>query len=282
MLLFGLATFSLVFAEAAAEKPLFGNMQMHSPDLTYISKYVKDHHQAEGVQGRNLRDLVKPQDTVYSFYRDPGCTVFMHHAVDHGNICYMDHGDDGSSNAIKIGCRVDMENHLNHEVFIYESLDCSGTPAFGPHTAPFHGAPEGISPGECFPVDGGMYAMAHCSGKDPFRDAYGGHFLHFDHEQNKECHDRSIKTNRPKAHNFYPMGRCFSTEPGTSMFAADSCVSYGEVMLRRDETSETCENLGEPFLHKFEDRCHSVEDEHGNPNGYERQFCVDANTGPQK
>lgn len=97
----------------------------------------------------------------------------------------------------------------------------------------------------------------------------------FEEGQVKECHDRSIKTNRAKFHNFITMGECISMDDGMSIMAEGDCSMHGQVHYREDETGEHCANLGEQKTHTYKERCR-------NRNGrVEREFCVDANTGPQ-
>jgi len=100
-------------------------------------------------------------------------------------------------------------------------------------------------------------------------------------DQLKECHDHSLKTNRAKGHNFIAANKCISMEAGESMMAVEGC-SNGEASIRVDPNGETCENLSEVYVVKFNNKCKEKHDDNGNFEGTEREMCVDENTPAQQ
>jgi len=179
MFLYTVALFAM-FGAADADT-LEKAHHFHKVDVKGISKFAKAHRDSANSH-RNLRDQIKPHDTVYQFFRDPSCNVAMFEAVDHGNTLYKNVDDeDGSISHIKIGCAVDTAGDLKHEFVDYGMTDGAGAATFQMQV-PFFGIEAGIKVGQCIqiPNDDGediTYAKIDCSGKDIFRDAPGYHIL---------------------------------------------------------------------------------------------------------
>lgn len=253
----------------------------NAPDMQILRNVRRQHQDHYVGHSRNLRDAIKPRDMVSTFYWDSDCTTPYIHSVTHGNICFGVEYD-GGAYATKFGCVVDENNIVNYASYTFTSSDqCTENAVSAPYIAPILEDVD-VRAGECVAIPSGNYMKMDCSGKDPYRDAYGLHALWFQTDQSKECHENSIKTNRAYIHRFFAAGECYAMSSTSSMYIVPGCVDRFHYQVRWDDSSSTCENLSTPIDVAVDIPCREDFEEDGTLIGYLKEFCVDEKTGPQK